>query len=212
MKFEIKSIDAKWLMECDKELIAAALMEYELIQRKFVPWICQIMANAENEKVRQLLLPNLIEESGSFGRQNSHHDLYLKMLERNKINVQNHTFDQLTLNTEKNFTKIFKSNNTYRSLCVVGPGIEAISADFLYPMYQGVLRNFGNSRSLIYFTLHLSEMEDNHANCIEKAMKIMENENPKLLKKKDKYINEGIEIFKVFWVNLPKRLNLLWNS
>ena len=204
MKFETKSLNVEWLMGDSKETLVGALLEYDLIQRNFVPWLCQIMANAKNERVRQLLLPNLIEECGSFRRKNSHHDLYLKMLECNNISVTNHKFSSLAIETEKRYTKLFSSKNTYRSLCAVGPGIEAISSDFLYPMYQGVLKHFGDSRHLIYFTLHLSEMEDEHANCIEAAMGIMEKENPGLLKKREIYINEGIEIFRNFWDNLPK--------
>lgn len=204
MQFEVKSIDARWLMEANKQTLVGTLSEYDLIQRSFVPWLCHIMANTENERVRLLVLPNLIEECGNFRRKHSHQYLYRRMLKSNGISVANHKFSKLTIETGKRYTKLFSSKNTYRSLCAVGPGIEAISSDFLYPMYQGVLKHFGDAGHLIYFTLHLSEIENDHASSIEDAMRILEDENPKLLKKKEKYINEGVEIFKNFWDNLPK--------
>lgn len=206
MKFETKALDVKWLTKAKKETLIKVLLEYDLIQKRFVPWLCHIMANTEHERVRQLLLPNLNEECGDFRKKNSHHDLYLKMLEYNKISVTNHKFSKLTIETDKKYTQLFSSKNTYRSLCAIGPGIEAISSDFLFPMYIAVKNIYGDSKHMIYFTLHLSEMEDEHANCIENAMRIMENENPKLLLKKEAYINEGIEIFRNFWDNLPKHI------
>lgn len=206
LNIETKALDVKWLNNVQKETLIKVLLEYNLIQKNFVPWLCHIMANTENERIRQLLLPNLIEECGDFRKKNSHNDLYLRMLKFNNINVANHKYSKLTIETEKKYTKLFSSKNTYRSLCAIGPGIEAVSSDFILPMYIAVKNIFGESKHMIYFTLHLSEMEDEHADCIEDAMRIMEKDNPKLLDKREAYIKEGIEVFRNFWDNLPKHI------
>lgn len=202
MQIETKILDVNWLKTVEKEKLNRVLLEYELISRNFVPWLLHVMANAEDERVRQLLLPNLNEECGEYKKNNSHHTLYLKLIKSFGLKPQEFNHDELTVKTEKAFKNIFRGSDTYRSLCIIGPAIEAISSDFLYPIYEGVKKHYGDSTHMIYFTLHLSEMEDEHAGFIEEAIRLMEEKNPKLKSKRMKYVHEGICIFETFWNGL----------
>lgn len=206
MKIPKKKLDLSWLGELDKKDLTNVLLEYDLIQKSFVPWLCLTMANARNERVGQLLLPNLMEECGDYRKQNSHHDLYLKMLGSNNIDISCHAYSKLTLDTAREYTELFSSDNTYRSLCVIGPGIEAVSSDFLTPLYLAVRKLFGDSRHLIYFTIHLSEMEDEHVNCIEQAIELVESDSPEMRLYRAKYEQEGIALMQRFWDGLREQI------
>jgi pyrroloquinoline quinone (PQQ) biosynthesis protein C len=204
MQVETKVLDVSWLKSLDKGGLDRVLLEYELISRNFVPWLLFVMANAEDERVRNLLLPNLNEECGEPRKNNSHHALYLRMIKSFGLQPEDHSHAPSTVRAEKSFRDIFRGGDTYRSLCVIGPAMEAISSDFLTPMYEGVKKHHGESKHLIYFTLHLSEMEDEHAGSIERAISLMEEKCPGLKGKKSEHTQEGITIFEAFWGDLKK--------
>ncbi|MBX3291547.1 MAG: iron-containing redox enzyme family protein [Acidobacteria bacterium] len=196
-------LDVRWLANVERSQLDRVLLEYELISRSFVPWLLHVMANAKDEAVRQLVMPNLLEENGEFGKNNSHHALYLKMLDSLGLKYGTFRHANFTIDAEEAFRTIFRGEDTYRSLCVLGPAIEAISSDFLGPMYDRVKQYYGDApRHMIYFPLHLCEMEDEHAKCIEQALSILEAKNPRLAKNRSKFVKEGIKIFQEFWNNM----------
>jgi pyrroloquinoline quinone (PQQ) biosynthesis protein C len=167
------------------------------------------MARTNNQRIRQLLLTNLYEECG-LKEEDSHVSLLEKTIKSVGIKTIPETYTPFifTRQLEEWFYNTYDSYDTYKSLCVLGPATEAISAQFLLPFKNAVLKVF-NERdvSVEYFEIHLSETEAKHADNCEEALSLLEKEDKSLCLLRDQYTNEGIEIHNKFWKYL--KINVL---
>ena len=166
-----KIIDAEWLLNINKENLTSLLLEFRYYFKRFSPSLALIIGNAEDEYVRQLIMPNLIEECGELNGSDSHlRQLDNLLISCGIVHYENHKPMDSTYINEKWFFELYKGSNTYSSLCALGPATEAISGNFLFIMKEAVLKTFNDlSPNVTYFDSHLSEMEDLHVENIMKA-------------------------------------------
>lgn len=201
-----RKLEVGWLSELDSFAFQKVLCEYRYLVHRFTPWLGLIISKTDEERVRQLLLPNFVEESGSIGGTISH----LKMLDNFLLSCGIQRPDeyralQSTIETEQWFYNLFDSGNTYASLCAIGPSTEEISGQFLQPMLEATKIIFGESKvDFTYFDAHLSEMEVEHVRCIQEAIDFMEGKNPLLKNDSEKWINESIRRHSFFWDSLKE--------
>lgn len=195
-------LQLEWLLFVSKEQNKFILKEYRYLVHRFAMWMGLTISKTENEIVRQLILPNFVEESGTIEGVKSHLKMFDDLLESVGINVlENYTPSKMTKEVENNFFTIFDNFNTYKALCVLGPSTEAISHQFLIPLQEITLKNFPNADKE-YLDIHLSEVEKEHAIAIEKAIENMEQTEKNLSKNKQEYIDIGFNLHKTFWDNL----------
>ena len=69
MKSKIK---AEWLENESRENLQVILSEYRFLVHRFMQWIGFTFGKSNNERVRQLLLHNIIDECGQIGGEPSH--------------------------------------------------------------------------------------------------------------------------------------------
>lgn len=203
----MKELQLNWLTKLSSNELKITLLEYRYLVHRFTPWLGLLIAKSKNEKVRQLLLPNLIEESGSIEGELSHLSILDNLLK--SCHIQDPSVYQATketILTETWFYSLFNSGNTYKGLCVIGPATEAISHQFLLPMYEAVKANWPYA-DMTYFDIHLSEIEDEHAKQIESAIQEMEVASKSIIKTRNRYVMEGIEKHSSFWNNLQSAVS-----
>lgn len=199
----------EWLMGLNKAQMQRVLLEYRFYVRRFVPWVALIMARTSSLKIRQLLITNLYEECGLYV-EDSHVSLLDKTIKSVGIEIspEFHKPYLFTQDLEEWFYDTYNNYNTYKSLCVLGPATEAISAQFLLPFKNAILHVFNDRNICIeYFDIHLSEVEANHAINCEEALSLMENEDKSLRLLREQFTLEGIEAHNKFWAYL--KLNVL---
>jgi hypothetical protein len=127
-------------------------------------------------------MPNLIREAG-FGPDGVTHLELLDGCLRSCGVDYSDSFRpaRSTAELEEWFFSVFASRNVYTSLCVLGPGTEAVSNDFLGPLERAVKKEFGSGRNganLAYFDAHSAKNEDEDAKCILLAMHEIERNSP----------------------------------
>jgi len=203
----MKEFQLNWLTKLNSEELKLVLLEYRYLVHRFTPWLGLLVAKSKSEKVRQLLLPNLIEESGNIKGELSHLSILDNLLKSCQIQDPSvYKATNKTILTEKWFYSLFNSGNTYKGLCVIGPATEAISHQFLLPLYEAVKANCPYA-DMTYFDIHLSEIEDEHAKQIEFAIQEMQATKKSIIKKRNRYIIEGIEKHSSFWNNLHNAIS-----
>jgi len=191
----------EWLAKCSKPSLGNILLEYRYLVHRFTPWLGLLISKTKYEKVRHLLLPNFIEESGDLNDNISH----LQMLDNFILSSGIKNPDlyiplKSTVVIEKWFYDLFDSGKTYEGLCVIGPSTEEISEQFLKPLLHSVRLLFSEKEiDYTYFDAHLSEMEVEHARCIEEAIRYMENIDKQLKSGKTHWVNEGLKKHIEFW-------------
>ena len=195
-------LNLNWLENISIEKNQFILNEYRYLVHRFTQWMGLTISKTQNETVRQLILPNFVEESGTIEGTKSH----LKMLDNLFLSTGikdylNYKPTKKTKKIEESFYNTFDSNNTYKSLCVLGPSTEALSEQFLIPLMSVTLKHFPNA-DREYFEIHLSELEDEHAISIDKAIADMELKDNSLQKNKSEFIEFGFDLHKQFWTNL----------
>lgn len=197
-------LNLNWLKSISVEHNQLILKEYRYLVHRFTLWMGLTISKTENEVVRQLILPNFVEESGSINGAKSH----LKMLDDliHSVGIEKpveYTPSAETKRIEQTFYSIYDEGDTYKSLCVLGPSTEAISHQFLQPLSDITLKNFPKADTA-YFDTHLSEVEDEHAIAIEKAISIMEEQDLSLILNKGNFINLGFNLHREFWKNIEQ--------
>jgi pyrroloquinoline quinone (PQQ) biosynthesis protein C len=203
------NFNLEWLSNLDEVQMHRLLLEYRFLVRRFVSWVALIIARTDNNKIRQLLIKNILEECGE-NEENSHIFLLDKTILSTgyKLDPRLHIPYLTTKEIEHFFYSTFNSKDVYKSLCVLGPATEAISSEFLSPFKKALITVFNEQKiETKYFDLHLSEIEKEHAASCEKALQIMELEDRNLFLKKHDYVESGIKQHQLFWEQLKLNLN-----
>lgn len=197
-----KRINLSWIENISLEENRLVLQEYRYLVHRFVQWMGLTISKSDNETVRQLLLPNFVEECGIIGKSKSHLKLLDELLESIDItSISSYIPSTMTVQIENAFYNTYDEGNTYKSLCVLGPATEAISSHFLLPLKEITLKNFPDAETE-YFDIHLSEEEDKHAIDINTAISVMESIDVHFKHKKSEYVHFGISLHKSFWEHM----------
>lgn len=197
-------VKADWLSQSQPMHLLACLVEYRYLVGRFPQWLALTIGHSQCERVRQLLLPNLIRESGS-DRELSHLSLLDGcILSCGAAYTDAHIPRPATRCVEEWFFRVFASGNLYSSLCVLGPGTEAISWSFLQPLCHGLKGAFGQSQvDLSYFDVHRPDNEDEDARMIQEAMHLIEQRSPiDLSVERAAMVNAAIDKHQQFWDSL----------
>lgn len=205
---KIAKIEVDWLANLNKDELKMVLLEYRYLVHRFTPWIGLLISKTNIDKVRQLLMPNFVEESGCSRESNVPHLTLLDNLLKS-VGIEypeNYTPTENTFKTEKWFYNLFDSGNTYKGLCVIGPATEAISHQFLMPLKDGICTNFATA-DMTYFDVHLSELEDEHAKSIDDAIDYFETLDKSAITFKTEFIQEGIKTHSKFWKSIKSNLS-----
>ena len=208
------SITAHWVNSCSRQSLEVVLAEYRYLVRRFPQWLSLTIGRCEDEKVRQLLVPNLVEECGVWNDRASHLSLLDQCLRTCGVPVAS-TYAPLksTQEAERWFFDVFSNEPTYVQLCVLGPGTEAVSQCFLKPLEQGLRNGFPESTvDFSYFEAHKTEMEEIHVRNIEEAITHIEQLDHRAQPTrrdtmKAKWIALGIHAHQTFWDGLKSHLS-----
>ena len=207
------TIDAAWLPRCGRPAVPTILQEYRYLVHRFPQWLALVIGRSEHQRVWQWLLPNLVEECGSLDGEPSH----LALLDRTLASCgvtgmeQYHATDE-TRAAENWFYGVFAERDTYESLCVLGPGTEAISQTFLQPLEECLRRELGGDNlDLEYFAAHRTEVEAQHAEHIEAAIQYLEEQaetevREKMHAARATWTQAGIDAHAKFWADLHAQL------
>lgn len=208
-------INAAWLKTAPPQALTFSLLEYRYLVRRFPQWLALTIGRSEHERVRRLLLPNLTEELGGCGNEPSHLMLLDKTIESCAITGANeHSTTDTTRKIEAWFFSVFSEQPVYNALCVLGPGTEAISSEFLDPLEEGLKCAFSSrSLDLEYFAVHRTEMEAQHTEYIDHAIRFLEEitpeqKRPSLAKEHGRWSNMGIEAHNLFWKHLKRAIQV----
>jgi len=200
-------MDTKWLNRVPDVVLRDVLVEYRYLVRRFPQWIALTIGRSEDNEIRQLLMPNLVEECGSQNRPS-----HLEMLDRCLtscgivLDRQREPF-KTTKAIEAWFYSIFATESTLASLCVLGPGTEAISQEFLIPLETGLRNAFRTvDVDFSYFEAHRTTLEEQHAKNIQAAMTRLENLENQSAAERDTWIRAAIDAHADFWTFLKVQL------
>ncbi len=206
-------IDVEWLRDIPRRAVETVLLEYRYLVHRFPQWLALVIGRSEHERIWQWLLPNLVEECGSLDGEPSH----LALLDRTMASFgvagveQYHPTDE-TRAAENWFYDVFAEQNTYESLCVLGPGTEAISQTFLQPLEECLRRKLGGDNlDLAYFAAHRTEVEAQHAEHIDAAIQYLEEQaetkdREKMHAARATWTQAGIDAHAKFWADLHAQL------
>ncbi|MCI0557411.1 MAG: iron-containing redox enzyme family protein [Nitrososphaera sp.] len=205
-------IDAVWLKTASLQALTFSLLEYRYLVRRFPQWLALCIGRSENERVRRLLLPNLIEELGGCGNAPSHLTLLDRTIESCGItDAREHAPTEETFKIEGWFFAVFSEQPIYNALCVLGPGTEAISSQFLEPLEEGLMRASPTRLlNLDYFAAHRTEMEEQHSLHIEQTIRFLEEiaseeKQVSLASERRRWISAGLEAHNSFWKHLKRK-------
>src|ERR1039458_6696694 len=156
MKF---TIDAGWLENESRKDLRLILADYRHLVSRFVQWIGLTFGKSSDEKVRQLLLHNIIEECSQLDGPPSHlARLDLCLASCGAPSPRTHRPLESTRRTEGWFFDLFASQDCHTCLSALGPGTESISQQFLVPLEAGIRRAFAGERmDYTYFDMHRPE-------------------------------------------------------
>jgi pyrroloquinoline quinone (PQQ) biosynthesis protein C len=203
-------INAAWLKTASSQALTFSLLEYRFLVRRFPQWLALSIGRSEHERVRRLLLSNLVEELGGCGNAPSHLMLLDRTIESCGIpSPIEYSPTEETRKIEAWFFSVFSEQSIYNALCVLGPGTEAISSKFLDPFEEGLKRAFSTrSLDLEYFAVHRTEMEAQHTEHIEQAIRFLEEiaskkeERLSLVSERSRWSSAGIKAHNSFWKHL----------
>jgi len=199
-----------FLNSIESKSINSILCEYYNLVKRFPQWFALTIALTEDEIIRKLLLPNLVEETGDLDKNPSHLQFLKNLLNSCEIDYNHYSPSEKTREIESWFYTLFASDDTYKKLCVLGPATERFSQSFLDPLEEAVRDNFKSKNvDYTYFDEHRPEVEVHHADDLDKAIKHFEDSYLSIPQSeinilREKYVSEGIAKHSEFWENLLK--------
>ena len=203
----MNKVSNDWVINCEKRQIVITLFEYAYLIKRFPQWFALLIGRIENQDIRQLLLPNLVDESGSFKGDPSHKDYVNSLIKSINYDITEYTTSIKTIELEDWFFNLFYKGDLYKCLCVLGPATESVSYQFLNPLEEAIKKCFSDKNvDYTYFEVHRPEIEIKHAKDLNAAIKIYENLcfDSDINGIKSGYIEEGISKHQEFWDNLKK--------
>lgn len=206
-------IDASWIQEAPQTAVAHALLEYRYFVHRFTQWLALAIGHAEDQRIRQLVLPNLIDEQGGMDNRPSHLDLLDRCLDSCGVKRRlNHRPLASTVRAEAWFFGVCSGVDTHAALCVLGPGTESISQTFLGPLETAIRRAWPEKPiDITYFDVHRPEIEAAHANGLLDAIKLVESGAPdniarKLITTRAEWTDAAIRQHASFWNGLRRQV------
>lgn len=206
-------IHADWLEMESRDNLKFILAEYRFLVGRFVQWLGFTFGKSSDEQIRQLLLHNLVEECGQIGGPRSHLRLLDDCLSSLGISSLNdYTPLQSTRRAEGWFFDTFSNHACHTCLCVLGPGTERVSQQFLKPLEAAIRQAFARDTvDYTYFDVHREEVEAFHALDIDKAIMLIEDrsdprEAERLRRSRQFWTDEAISQHAGFWISLQSHL------
>lgn len=162
-----------WLRSAARHSLASVLTEYRYLVHRFPSWLALVIARSGDAEVGRLLLPNLLEETG-VPPAPSHLALLDRCLESCSDGglLRARAVLHETAEAEAWFVSVCATESTLAGLALLGPGTESISAGFLEPLEEGLLRAFGSTLDRTYFDQHRAEFEASHAAALDAALEL----------------------------------------
>jgi hypothetical protein len=202
----ITPLEMNWLQNVSDKALCFAVVEYRYLVHRFSQWLAMLIARSDQEKIRQLLLSNLVDELGGLESGPTHLELLDRLLESMGVtSFVDFRPKEFTHATEEWFTKAIGEFPLYDSLCILGPGTEEISYTFLEPLENAIKKTFFNRRlDLRYFDVHRGTLEDIHVEQILQAIMYLEeaaDKEEKIALKNSKImrVEEATNYHKFFW-------------
>lgn len=204
-------IEASWVAGLSEDGLRFVLPEYRYLVHRFPQWIALTVGRCDIERVRQLLLPNLLDETGTIDGAPSHLSLLDRLIRSCGLgDPGSHLPTQATQDTEDWFFSAFSERGTYECLCVLGPATESISDQFLNPLERAIRRVFTDRElDLTYFDEHRPEVEAEHAEQLNEAIRYYENQADDaecLGARQDEWVSAGVSAHSRFWDSLRAEL------
>lgn len=207
-------IHAEWLENESRDNLKFVLTEYRFLVGRFVQWLGLTLGKSSDERARQLLLHNLVDECGQIDGPRSHLSLLDACLTSCGIVMEeNCRHLPTTRSTENWFFDVFSNQDCHTCLSVLGPGTESISQQFLKPLEAGIRKAFaGEAVDYAYFDVHRPEVEVFHAEDIDKAIELVErsvafHEVERLQRARQFWSIEAIHQHSAFWNSLRAYLH-----
>jgi len=150
------------------------MLQYYHYVHRFAGWLSLVIAHAEDDRIRALLIPNLSDEVTDSASGKSHRQLLVDLLLALGISEEEIKSSRPYLETkaaEAHFWDLFSSGKTIEGLFALGPGTEGVSECFLAHMEEAVRREFSvDPAAMHYFTVHKPEVECAHADSLDRAI------------------------------------------
>lgn len=205
---------ADWLRRASSDELREVLVNYRHFVHRFMQWMGFTFAKCDSEVLRQLLLGNLKEECGEIGGQLSHFELLNRCAVSCGVpRVNAGQLAPTTLAVEEWFFSSFRDQGLHTCLCILGPGTESVSHLFLEPFEAGLRRAFGDADvDYEYFDVHRAEVEDAHAEALEKAIETVEGsaepfERERLVRARAFWSAEALAQHAMLWTGLERTLS-----
>lgn len=192
---EIGRVD--WLTKLSGDGLQMTLQEYRYFVHRFPLWLGLAAIRAPEHRVRELLLPNLLEEAGHRGPGE-----HLLLLDRclASCGIQPnplHAPLPSTSTAEAWFFGLCASGDVYGALCALGPGTESVSSQFLVPLEQAIRSVFrGRTIDYTYFDTHREEVEGGHARDLLDAIRLLEGSSGR---SGERWVGAAVENHRLFW-------------
>lgn len=167
-------VDAAWLSGTHRAELAVVMLNYRYFVHRFPQWLALVIGNSLDERVRQLLIPNLIEEAGTYRDVPSHLSLLNSLMVSCGWDATSLTPIPATVECEQWFFNTMRESSTECALAALGPGTEDISQDFLQPLETAIRTHYGDSADYAYFDAHRPEVEGLHGDDIRNALALIE--------------------------------------
>ncbi|HEX6372500.1 MAG TPA: iron-containing redox enzyme family protein [Longimicrobium sp.] len=167
-------IDAEWLSGLEEWELGAVVLNYRYFVHRFPQWLALTIGNSSDERVRQLLLPNLVEEAGTFQGAPSHLNLLDALIVSCGCELDEFTPLDSTIQSEQWFYDVTHDGITEYALAALGPGTEDVSQDFLVPFETAIRSIYGIRADYRYFDAHRPSVEEHHGNDIRLALSLLE--------------------------------------
>lgn len=207
----LEGLRIDWLREATPVCLAFVLREYRYLVHRFPLWLALVFARAQREEVREALRKNLYDEVG-VPPTSSH----LQLLDACLLSCGvawggSEAVSRETRRIEEWFVGVCGRESSYRALCVLGPGTEAVSEAFLLPLEDAIMGAFHDHEiDLRYFYIHRKEVDAEHARSIEAAMAVIEadavgtDQLTLLIEERKTWVEATMAKHRAFWENVHR--------
>ncbi len=144
--------------------------QHHFYSRKFVNYLCALIANLEDKRHAQALLQNLAEEAGLAPNcKIPHFKLYQKMMEDLKVDVSDYTLLPATKQLIQAMMDCCKHENSLVGLAALLIGAEAIVPYLYSQIVVAFQRHKTPLKHLVFFNVHIQH-DDGHAHTLSQIL------------------------------------------